>query len=105
MHNLIRPALEKYLNDNGAAAICKTHLEPLTNALADAIEQGATQLSGTVTQIATRTEVGAEIAINESSQASGTIKILQTKDRSDLQKFQDGDSVQILISPLASREV
>jgi hypothetical protein len=41
---IIREALKKYLNDNGAAPICKTHLQALTMAVVTAIEKAGTKV-------------------------------------------------------------
>jgi hypothetical protein len=104
MHALIKPAIAKYLNDNGAAPICKTHLDPLTNAIAEAIENGTVQLIGKLTMISTpakvedevQAEVGAEIQI-ASELVGGTIMF-----QGDLQQpFVDGD---VLISISQERD-
>ncbi len=92
MHEIIRPALEKYLNDNGAAPICKTHLDPLTDAIAEAIECGTFQLSGKVS-----IENGvANIAV-QGKLASGSLKIQPSY--KPISPFNEGDRVQIAIYP------
>lgn len=37
MHELIKPAITKYLEDNGAAEVCKTHIDKLTQAVVDSL--------------------------------------------------------------------
>lgn len=37
MHDIIGPVIQKYLEDNGAADICKTHVDKLTQAIVAAL--------------------------------------------------------------------
>ena len=41
MHLIIRAAIDKYLNDNGAAEVCKTHSQPLTDSIVEALERNS----------------------------------------------------------------
>lgn len=46
MHLIIKAAVDKYLNDNGAASICKTHSQGLTDSIVEALERNS--LHGTL---------------------------------------------------------
>ncbi len=110
MHEIIKAAVTQYLNDNGAAAICKTHAAPLAEAIEADLLKSLPSV-GSVFKVASgdavnpatggENDVGQKWVSIEERCANGAIQFSpefgQTKQDKGFGKFKDGDEITLLM--------
>ena len=96
----VHSALEQYLNDNGAAAVCKTHIDPLTIRIVQAVTDSFNKEYETSSGNFVSGNVRNVIEVR-SRKLTGELYMAQQDEHKILKNLMDGQRIEILLKPVA----